>query len=75
MEGFTAKTHTFLAIFFSLIIGGLLLVIAFLSLTPKGRPTCSSFGSYEDILASYHSGNFALDGDSDGIPCESRKPR
>lgn len=35
--------------------------------------TCGSFGSYQDILDSFHHGNRGLDGDGDGIPCENRK--
>lgn len=43
-------------------------------LTPKEEAgDCNSFGSYADILVSYHSGNRGLDGDGDGIPCENRK--
>lgn len=74
MERYTPSAHTILAFILSAIIVGLLLVIAFLALTPKGRATCKSFGSYSDILAAYSAGNSALDGDGDGVPCESRKP-
>lgn len=43
--------------------------------TPKAiAATCNSFGSYSDILDSYHSGNKKLDGNGDGIPCNNRKP-
>jgi len=42
-------------------------------LQPKGRVTCGSFGSYEDILEAYKAGATWLDGnDHDRRPCESR---
>lgn len=38
------------------------------------QPTCSDYASYDEILAAYHAGNYALDGnDNDGIPCENRR--
>lgn len=44
------------------------------SFTPKDiTGNCNSFGSYVDILISYHRGNRGLDGDNDGMPCENRK--
>lgn len=43
-------------------------------LIPKGNTgNCNSFGSYADVLESFHNGNRGLDGDGDGIPCENRK--
>lgn len=46
-----------------------------LVLTPKdfARTNCNSFGSYADILDSFHKGNRGLDGNGDGIPCNNRK--
>lgn len=42
--------------------------------TPKViAQDCNSFGSYADAVDSYKNGNRGLDGDGDGIPCESRK--
>lgn len=41
-------------------------------LKPKDAGDCNSFGSYADILDSFHHGNRGLDGDSDGAPCENR---
>lgn len=39
------------------------------ALQPKGAAdTCSSLGSYSDILDSFHAGNSRLDGNRDGIP-------
>lgn len=50
-------------------------LIFWILLTPKGATgNCASFGSYADILVSLHKGNTGLDGDHDGIPCESRLP-
>lgn len=44
-------------------------------LTPKDfvNANCNSFGSYADILVSFHNGNRGLDGNGDGIPCNNRK--
>lgn len=52
-----------------IIIVGLVLFIDF---QPKGRLSCRSFGSYEDMLAAFHNGNPQLDGrDKDRKPCEN----
>lgn len=57
-----------------LIVMVLLFALACSLLTPKeSAGNCNSFGSYQDILDSYHKGNRGLDGDGDGIPCENRK--
>jgi hypothetical protein len=33
--------------------------------------TCKSFKTCEEAMKSYRAGNTKLDGDKDGIPCES----
>lgn len=39
--------------------------------SPANAPTCSTFRTCEEAMQSYKSGNTRLDGDKDGIPCES----
>lgn len=56
------------------IVAILLFALVCSYLTPKViAGNCNSFGSYQDILDSFHKGNRGLDGDGDGIPCENRK--
>lgn len=58
-----------------LIIFSLALSLAYADLQPKGRLTCRNFGSYDDALISFKSGNIQLDGGKhNGIPCENLLP-
>lgn len=50
----------------------LLLVLGLCWLAPAAlAQTCSSFRSCEEAMRSFRGGNTRLDGDGDGIPCES----
>lgn len=44
-------------------------------LQPKSGASlrCKDFGSYDDILTAFYTGNRGLDGDGDGVPCENRR--
>lgn len=53
----------------------LFLCLTYQILQPKARLTCRDFGSYADALVAYKNGNFELDADHDGIPCEGMLPR
>lgn len=69
-----------MSILFGALVFGLLVVVAWQFLTPKGTPSCRSFGSYEDAQSYFIAGlkgdedqkrkAMTLDGDKDGIPCE-----
>lgn len=39
------------------------------------RPKCSDFPSQEDAQKAYNEGNKRLDGDKDGVACESLPPK
>lgn len=68
------RTSNFADALLVALMGLLIFGLAFLNvwqfLSPKGKPTCSSFGSYQDALDSFDNGNKKLDWDGDGIPCE-----
>lgn len=75
MNNTTANdTLQVIAVILIVFLMALMLVVVGLILTPKGRATCRSFGSYADIVSSYNGGNSALDGNGDGVPCQSRRP-
>lgn len=57
-----------------LLVPFLLLVIAWLLLTPKSAHyTCADFGSYDDIPSNWQQVAPWLDGNRNGIPCEELK--
>lgn len=64
-------THLALSLMLICLIAALLLVIAVQALEPKGAPTCTSFSSHIDAQRAYEKGANRLDGDADGIACES----
>ncbi len=54
------------------LLRSLLLVLGLCWLTPAAlAQTCSSFRTCEEAMRSLQAGNTRLDGDGDGIPCES----
>lgn len=50
---------------------GLLCVIAYLCLQPKGRVSCADFGSYTDIPPNWQFITPWLDRNHNSIPCEN----
>ncbi len=69
----TEESKWIIVVFFLLILGMFSgwYVALWEFLQPKARATCSSFASYEDIPSDWKTTNPRLDGNHDGIPCQS----
>jgi hypothetical protein len=50
---------------------GLLVLLVAVDATAAYAESCKDFSSCEEAMKSFKSGNTRLDGDKDGIPCES----
>jgi hypothetical protein len=59
------------------ILFGMISVLLYLSsilyLQPDNKKHCSDYSSYAEIEEAFKAGNTSLDGNHNGIPCESRK--
>lgn len=53
------------------LVFALALVVVWQVLSPQGRVSCGDFLSLGDARDAYRKGAYWLDGDKDGIPCES----
>lgn len=63
--------YGFLAVF--LLLLSIVSIVAWSISQPKGRVTCASFGSYIQMHSTFLHGAMQLDGNHNGIPCESHK--
>lgn len=69
------NTHTYyiaLMVGLVLIIFSLSMCLVYQVLQPKGRVSCASFGSYDDMQYAFQRGAFQLDRDHDGKPCQEK---
>jgi hypothetical protein len=59
------------------ILFGMISVLLYLSLVvylqPSTKKHCNDYPSYAEIEKAFRAGNTSLDGNHNGVPCESRK--